>query len=311
MKSYLKLLFVIGGGAVFLFGCNNHKITYSYNIDTPTEVSQQIGDAMAGIDESGGATSGDITKATPFGIEKSYARVAPSLSPAPKPLPIYSLLIPPALAGTCTTVAYGTCSTTFTLGRSISGCTTAASGGTLNGTILLTFAGTGQATCTIPATNDTVTRQANISVHGLRGTEFGSRPSATGQVITRTGASTFTYNDTGTTRSFTDPDSKDLLNLTMTTPTALAISGTNRNGRTITGGDILVTNNLTAVTCDFAPAGVTWGAANCNCPTSGTWTATCSDTTSFSVAFTGTCGQANIVSGSTSSTVTMDRCDTN
>lgn len=309
MKFFVVQLLTLGAGSSFLFGCSNYKTTYSYSIDTPTEISQQIGDTMAAIDESGGTTSGDITKAIPFHDDKSYARLAPKVEPS-QTGPLYSILMPQALAGTCTSVAYSTCSSSFTLSRTISGCATAASGGTLSGSILLTFAGSGAATCTIPGTNDTVTRVANISVRGLRSTEYGTRPTSTGQLITRTGASTFTYNDTGTKRSFTDPEQKVLLDLTLTTPTPLSISGSNRNGRTITAGDLLVTNNLNSVTCDFTPTGVTW-ASGCNCPTAGSWSATCSDSTNFSVTFTGTCGQANIVSGSTSSTVTMDRCDTN
>jgi hypothetical protein len=52
---------------------------------------------------------------------------------------------------------------------------------------------------------------------------------------------------------------------------------------------------------------VTW-TANCNCPTSGSFSGMCSDSEALSVVFSGTCGETTLTKGSMVKAVTLDRC---
>jgi hypothetical protein len=51
---------------------------------------------------------------------------------------------------------------------------------------------------------------------------------------------------------------------------------------------------------------VSW-TSSCNCPSSGSWSGSCSDGNSFSISITG-CGSANLTLGEESSSVLFDRC---
>ena len=96
------------------------------------------------------------------------------------------------------------------------------------------------------------------------------------------------------------------LDYTSQTTSAITVTGTGRSSRTMSGGSLRVTNNLTAVTCDYVPTDVAWS-TTCNCATSGTWSGTYSDGKSASIAITG-CGTANVTLASDTQAVVFDRC---
>lgn len=300
-----NLMFILSLITLTLSACSKNILDPVYSVDTPEEITQQIGDTMVALDESGGTTTGALSQNKSLGYDKTFARLAHDEGIKKNSLLQWAL--PHAEATACTAYSYGACSsTTYQTIRTLTGCNTSA-GGTMTGTVTLTFSGTGATTCTIPANGDYVTRVASLGVVGLRGAIFGISATSTGQVVTRTSSTDYTYADTGTKRRFTDPTSTTLLDITSTTTSPLLITGATRSGRSLTGGTLRVTNNLTAVTCDFTPTGVTWG-ATCNCPTAGSWAATCSDSTNLNIAFGSTCGQVTLTNGASSSTITMDRC---
>ena len=302
----MKFLVLSALATAFLFSCNNKIKELDYNINADVEITQQIGESMAALDEVGGTASGDISKAIKADYERSFARMAPHEKV--KKSFILASLISEASAASCSTVNFSACSTAFQKSRSISGCSTVA-GGTISGVVLLTFSGTGAATCTMPAVGDGVVRTASIGVNGLRGAIFGVQnlfPS--GQAVSNTGVATYTFKDTGTSRKFISPNAVTLLNLSTTTPTPLSFSGANRNTRSLTGGTVQILNNINQVSCSFTPTGVAW-TAGCNCPTAGSFAATCSDSTSMNVAFTSVCGEVTLTKGTVTSTVILDRCE--
>ena len=290
-----------------LFSCSNKVLDQTYSVDTRVEIAQQIGETVAALDEIGGSATGDYAHLSEVNYERAFARLAPGETAlTASPLRIF---LPYSWAGSCSDVAFGSCSAAFQKVRNISGCSTLASGGTLSGSIKLTFSGTGQATCTMPAVTDGVIRTANLGVSGLRGAVFGIQNiSDSGQSTSRTGAVEFTFNDSGTSRKFTDPYSNKLLDLTAETPTPLTVSGTTRATRTITAGVIRVKDNLQSVTCDFTPTSVAWS-TGCNCPTAGNFSAVCSDTTAMNLAFGATCGRATLTVGTTATDIYLDRCE--
>jgi hypothetical protein len=202
-------------------------------------------------------------------------------------------------------VAFSTCSSTQKV-REVTGCTTAG-GGTMDGNITLVFSGSGASSCTIPLAADAVSRTPNYSITGLRGATFSVSALTTGQTFTRTGAGTFTFENSGIRRTFVTPKGKTLLDVTSATGSAISVTGDIRNNRTMSGGSLIVTNNLTSVACTLVPSGVQWS-SGCNCPTAGSWAGTCSDSSAFSVAFGSTCGESTVTKDGVVSTVNMDRC---
>ncbi|MGZ3724810.1 MAG: hypothetical protein ACXWQQ_03390 [Pseudobdellovibrio sp.] len=312
----MKIIFSFALLSVLFFSCSKKASDPVYSVNTNLEITQQVGETMAALDESGGAKSGDLTKSDFHNYEKSFARIAHD--EAIKNPTAWNTFLPQAIADSCSNADFGTCNavsdttgaTVYEKTRNLTGCTTVA-GGNISGDVALIFRGSGMATCTIPSSGDTTVRTATIGINGLRGAVFGMQNvSANGQTMTRTSASgDYTYSDSGTTRTFTDPTSTQLLNLTSSTSVPLVIAGATRNARTISGGTITIVNHLNSVSCDFTPTGVTW-TGSCNCPTSGSWAATCSDATTMNIAFSGTCGQVTLTTGvSTTSTVILDRCE--
>jgi hypothetical protein len=87
----------------------------------------------------------------------------------------------------------------------------------------------------------------------------------------------------------------------------LGLKGSLREGRSLSGGTLRVTNNVNQVTCDFSPTNVTWGSPYCNCPTAGSGSATCSTGPGVTLSLTG-CGTGTLTSGTLSQSVTFDRC---
>jgi hypothetical protein len=298
----MKNLTLVLAISLLMFSCKKADDTYS--VDTTAEMGQQIGDAMVSVDESGGNSNGAITQFDATGELKTFARLSKD-EPIQHMPPLFSMVVPEAQAAACSTVAFATCGSAKRV-KDFSGCTLL--GGSMSGNITLNYTGTGTGSCTIPMNNDAVSRVPNYSISGLRGATFSVAASTTGQTVTRTGASNFTFANTGIRRSFVTPAGSTILDLTTTTSAAITVTGNSRNTRTMTSGGITVVNNLTSVSCTATPTGVTWG-ASCNCPTAGSWSGSCTDSTTFTVAFTSTCGQATVTKGTDTSTVTMDRCN--
>jgi hypothetical protein len=180
----------------------------------------------------------------------------------------------------------------------------------LNGTVTLTFVGTGSTSCTMPANNDMVMRVPNFTASLVGGGTFtASSLSASGQVLTRTGASAYTFNNTGMRRTFVTGSNQTFIDMTSQTTSDIIFTGNSRTNRSITSGTLQLTNNLNGQVCNVTPNTVTWTSASCNCPTSGTWTGSCSTGEAINVAFTSTCGSVGVSFGTTVKTLTLDRCN--
>lgn len=274
-----------------------------YSVDSTVEAGQQVGDAMAAIDESGGSTSGSIAQLDFQANERAFARLAPN--DVLKPQPLWSRLLPKAVAVSCNAVSFSSCASNQRI-RQFEDCSTYG-GGSISGNVTLNFSGSGASSCTIPAASDAVSRVPNFSITGLRGATFSVSATSTGQSLTRTGATTFNFTNAGIRRSFVSPKGETILDITTNTGSAIQVTGNGRANRTLNGGSLVVTNNISGVTCTLTPSSVQWS-SGCNCPTSGEWSGTCSDSSQFTVAFGNSCGQATVTKGTAANSVIMDRC---
>jgi hypothetical protein len=272
------------------------------------EIGQQVGDVMASVDESGGSGG---TIAYLDSTYKTFARVAPSEvrpSWANWPSWIEHLIEPSAFAASCVlSSTFGSCSSNV-ITRSFGGCTVL--GTTLSGTVALTWAGT-STNCQMQAVNDYLTRSPSFTITGRRGATLTVTKSGTyGQKITWTGglgtSKTFSFTSDGIQRVFTSSDGSKLFDYTTAVTSTMTITGTSRSNRTISGGNLQVTNNLTSVSCNFVPSGIEW-TSTCNCPTAGSWTASCTDGKSSTLKITG-CGSATLTLGDSTQNFTFDRC---
>lgn len=299
MKVVLFALLTV----ITLFGCKKASDESAYSVDSTAESGQQVGDAMASLDEAGGTSTGLLSQFETRGLEKTFARIAQD---EPKShMSILKLVFPEAVATSCSLVGFDSCTSNQKI-KNFTDCTTAG-GGSLSGNVTLSFSGTGASSCSIPMSNDSVSRVPNFSITGLRGATFAVSATSTGQTITRVNATDFTFSNSGIRRTFVTPKGATILDVTASTSSPITVSGTLRAGRVMTGGGLTIVNNLTSVSCSLTPSSVTWE-ASCNCPTSGSWSGNCSDSTTMNVAFNSTCGQATVTRGSESSTITMDRC---
>ncbi len=297
MKKLLILLIAI---AVTSCKKANEDI---YSVDSTAEAGQQVGDAMAAIDESGGATNGGIAKLDFQANQRAFARIAPNHISTSQAL--INRFFSKAEATSCSAVTFSNCASNQKV-RTFDGCTTYA-GGQMSGNITLNFSGTGASSCTIPAANDVVSRVPNFSITGLRGATFSVSATSSGQSLTRSGSTTFNFTNSGIRRSFVTPKGDTILDITTATGSAIQVTGNNRANRTVNGGSLIVTNNISGVSCTLTPSSVQWS-SGCNCPTAGQWAGSCSDSSQFTVAFGNTCGEATVTKGSGSSTIVMDRC---
>lgn len=298
MKIFI-LIFV----TLAIFGCKNKtddEVTYSVNASS--EAAQQIGDAMAGIDESGGSTGGAISQNEIKSYQQAYARLNPNDVSTSQLY--FNQLFPQAEAAACNTVTFSACTSSSRV-RNLTGCTTNG-GGTMTGNVTLNYS---LASCLIDGANGaSVSRVPNFSITGLRGATFTVAATSTGQSLTRTGGGVFTFANTGIRRTFVTPKGVTLLDVTTSTTGTLTVTGASRNSRTLTGtGSLNYVNNLTGISCALTPSSVAWTSA-CNCPTAGSFTATCSDSKTYSLTFSSTCGSATLTLDGSASTVSLDRC---
>lgn len=272
------------------------------NVDIQ-ETAQQIGDVMASVDESGGS-SGALAS---LEVErKVYARINNRLNSSP--LEALARLIKPvqsASAAVCGASTFNSC-TNNVITRDFNGCTVGEA--TFTGSVSLTYVDAGvNGTCQMTMNNHSITRVPNFQVTGRRTATLAvSKTGTNGQVLTM-GATIddFTFTNDGIRRVFSLAGT-DLFDYTTQTTAPITITGRNRNGRVMSGGTLRVTNNISSVTCDYTPTAVTWG-ANCNCPTSGMWTGSCSDGKTSAITIN-SCGAATFVMGEDTENLTFDRC---
>lgn len=301
LKNLLLLLLI----PLYFTGCSDSG-TPALS-DSEDESAQQLGDTMASIDESGGS---DGTMALQNTFEKTFQR----LSPNNFKLPFWkrAFTINEADAASCFVAhTFGTCGATDpnVIVRDFNDCTIL--GATFSGTVTLSWASS-NTDCTLAAQNDTITRVPDFSVTGLRGATLTVSKSGTvGQVFTLTSdplatTKTFSFTNDGIRRVFT-LGSSTLFDFTTKVTDPITITGDTRANRVVDGGTLEVTNNSSSLSCDYTPSNVTWDSTTCNCAESGTWTGTCSDSTTRKVEITG-CGTADVTVGSVTSSVTFDRC---
>lgn len=291
-KSLLSVLFLI----TVLSGCNKNKDEAT--VTDITESGQQVGDVMASIDESGGNATGSISVHELESARRTFARWGAT----DQEFSLAQWLIPESHAASCSSAVFSSCSSGSRT-KSLSSCTIGSA--TFSGSIDLTFSDN---SCSMAANGATVTRVPNFTVTGRRGGTLTVEKTGTyGQRITK-GTSSLTFENDGIRRSF-NISGQTLFDFTTTTTSPVTITGTSRSGRTLSGGSLRITNNSTSASCTISPSNVTY-TSTCNCATSGTWSGTCSDGSSFSMELSG-CGSASLTIGSESQSVTFDRCYSN
>ena len=291
-------------------GCSKKSdSTSTTSATTASETAQQVGDSMASVDEFGGS-GGSMTYME--SEKRIFARVAghEALSPIASQASFVSLLVPQAQATSCILAnTWGSCTTTGgadKIVRTFGGCTIG--GATLDGTVTLTFTDAAvNSTCAMAASGHSITRDPNFTITAANGATYTvSKTGTEGQKVVRgASAGNYTFSNDGIRRVIASGGTT-LFDMTTQTTSAITVTGASRSGRVMTGGSLRTTNNLTSVTCDFVPTAVTW-VSSCNCPTSGEWAATCSDGKSGEIEITG-CGTGTITLGTTSESVTFDRC---
>lgn len=275
--------------------------------DTPDatieETAQPIGDVVASIDEVGGS-SGAIATFDGRAAEKLFARRLPRDG-----FRVGDFLIPSAEATSCALASTFSACSAHTITRTFGGCTVG--GATFSGTVAFDWTHLAASdTCDIAYSGDSVSRKPNFSVSGRHGAVLTVSTAGTdGQVLALVSGAgmnrVFSLSSDGIRRVFT-VSGTTLYDFTSETTSDLTVTGSNRGNRVLSGGVLRVTNNSTGVTCDYVPSSVAW-TSNCNCPTTGTWTGTCSNGLNASLQHTG-CGAAVYTLGSTTIDLSLDRC---
>lgn len=298
---------IFGLALLALTGCGSFK-------SDAEEVSQQAGDVMASMDESSGSNSGSGGFAAAQRALEVEALAAHQTFSRRMPAEVgqawwQSLPLVPreASAATCAaTSTFGAC-TSNVVSRTFGGCTIGTA--TLSGSVTLTWSDAAtDSTCQMTASSHSVTRVPAFTITGPRGgTLTVSKTGTVGQKITRgTTAGNFSFTNDGIRRVIATGSGTTLFDFTTETTTAITITGTSRSDRVVSGGVLKVTDNVNSVSCDLVPTAVTW-TSTCNCASSGTWAGTCSDGKTFSISISG-CGTATATVGTTSTSVTFDRC---
>jgi hypothetical protein len=263
------------------------------------ELAQQVGDTMASVDEAGGS-SGSLARA----VRRTFDRWAPSeFRPS-----IFAHLLPEALAAGCIAPATFSSCVDNVVTRTFEDCTLGRA--TFSGMVTLTFEDEAvDNTCRMTAEGHSIARDPEFTVTGLRGATLTVVKTGTvGQKITRTAtAGTFAFSNDGIRRTFKGAGGATLFDFSTRTIDPITVVGTSRLNRTLNGGALRVTNDISGVSCDMVPTDVTY-TADCNCATAGTWEGTCTDGDTAKVEITG-CGEATLTKGSATQTVDFDRCE--
>jgi len=303
LKTFMTLVVIL-----MVSSCDK-VLEENYTVDTNDEMAQMLGDSLVSIDESGGNINGNISQFNPTGYEKAFARLSDHESLFSKTVnqDISNLFISKSYAATsCSAVPFTCNGTTGVSTRTFSYCSVAGTG-IATGSVSLTFTGTGFASCTIPLANDRVTRSPNYQIVGLRGASFKVSSLSTGQSLTRVNVTAFNFASTGIRRTFTTASNKVVLDMTSLTGTPITVNGANRGARFLSGGTLMIIDNLTSVSCTLSNSNIAW-TAGCNCPTAGSWGGFCTDGTPLQVVYSSTCGETVLTKGSVVRPVTMDRC---
>ncbi len=289
---------------------NSDSAATSADID---EAGQQVGDVMASADESSGNSSGSIAS---VGLETKAALTDYNRYRASDANETAGVLAPisedrvGALA-TCGSTSFGACSA-GSRSKVFSACTVGAA--TFNGTVSVSFAGGNAATdCAVNQAGESATRSPILLVTGRRGATLAIVQTGTiGQRVTFTsgtaGARVFSFSNDGIKRKFTSSSNVTLFDFTTSTTGNITVTGDSRANRVMSGGTLSIANNITGKTCSVSPTAVTWG-STCNCAVSGSWSGTCSDSTTYTLDITG-CGTANLTTDGATTAMTFDRCAT-
>ena len=156
----LKIILLLCAG--LSFGSVGCKKSDTAAADTAVaETAQQIGDAMASVDEAGGS-SGTIASMQ-GGVQKTFERLAPNDIDQKQSL-VAKLFLPQAEAVACDGYGFGTCAGGV-ITRNFNSCTIGAA--TFTGTVALTWSN-GSA-CSLAAPPEFITRIPDITVTGRRG----------------------------------------------------------------------------------------------------------------------------------------------
>lgn len=296
----LKYVLVLG---LALSACKN-KNEESSTTTTSDEVAQNIGDMMAGVDESGGSTGEIAWQGEVLGAQHLLARATK------KDLrweALRSKLLPQAQAVSCYGQGFGACSSDV-ITRNFNNCTVGLS--TISGTVTLTWGGS-PSNCSMTTTGDSITRNPGFTITGPGGGTFQvSKTGTIGQKLTWASGSgsskVLTYTNDGIRRVVTSASGTTLYDYTAATTADITVTGTTRSNRVINGGTLRVTNNSNSEYCELSPSNVTWS-SGCTCATSGTWSGTCSNGSSISLSIS-SCGSGTLSVGSTSTGIDFDRC---
>jgi hypothetical protein len=296
-SRFVQCLVVLSQLCVFgLTGCQGLlQDSGTSQVVLADELARTVGDAMAGIDEAGGST-GELAMRTPRSTKSQQDLRA-----------LTSSVLPEAQAATCYGQGYSACTANF-MQRNFGGCTLAGVY-LLTGTVDLTWAGAAT-NCALTGTGGSIRRSPNFTlVGGAGGTLSVSKSGSFGQVLTWVSGSgtskVFNYENDGIRRVITS-GGRSVADLTTTTTSAITVTGTGRSGRSLSGGSLRVTNNLTGETCTMTPQNVQWS-AGCTCASSGTWSGSCSSTGSFTLSIT-SCGGGVVTYNGQNRSVSLDRC---
>lgn len=299
MKFNILIVLFISLG---FLSCKKTDSTSAVDIE---ETAQQIGDVMASVDEAGGS-SGAIAY-----NDKVMERLVPS--------PLFDSLLDKAYATACTSggtsTGFGSC-TNNVVTRTLS--CTIGTAATMSGTVTLTWNDLAvDNTCHMTTAGHYITRNPNFTITGRRGATLTvSKTGTNGQKIEYVSAGNFYLTNDGIKRVFSLGGSS-LFDYTTTIANTsqgrVNITGTSRTSRILSGGQVVVTNNLTSEVCTYSPTAVTWPSdGSCTCPTSGSWSGSClasgSSTPSTSTLTLTGCGTATYAKDSETQSLTFDRC---
>lgn len=272
-----------------------------------SEVAQQLGDVVASVDEVGGS-AGLIS----LNIQNSYFRTLVRLDQSSR---LESLLdlskMNPninAYADSCSSInTYSSCIAN-TITRNFGSCTMGSK--TFAGSVNLVWGGS-SSSCNLVVAGDSISRSPAFTITGRRdATLTVSKTGSFGQKLTwisGTGFNkVFSLTNDGIRRTFVNSENVTTFDFTTMTNSAVTVTGSRRNERVMSGGSFVVTNHLTNVLCTYVPSQLTW-TSSCNCPTSGSWAASCTDGNTATLTHDG-CGIANFEFAGASESIELDRC---
>jgi hypothetical protein len=266
------------------------------------QVGDAVGEMMASADESlqGGTTTAMLESAP----EMVPVLRMPTELRAPAWRRAMGTLLPTAHAAACSGVAFSSCANGART-RTFASCDIGDA--TLDGMVTLTFSNA--TLCAMPTTGDSVTRTADFTLTGPYGGTLQVTSPGGGQTLTRT-ADGFTYHVGGMERVLTGPAGRTLFDVATDTTSDIVITGSSRSDLVIVSGALEIHHKLAGYTVTLSPSNLTW-TPSCNCATSGTLTGSVSggpnDGKTASVTLNG-CGEATVTIGSTTESVTLDRC---